>query len=88
MKEETWLVCGSRSKKDYSKFVQSRLGWILTIYREHMEKFRKPTLRIQLGAMGDAVIHEDNPDDPFWGKNGKDMLGKLLMQVRQEIRGE
>lgn len=39
----------------------------------------------KLLATGDAVIHEDSPHDMFWGKKGQDMLGKLLMQVREEL---
>ena len=38
---------------------------------------------------GDAVLHEDNPEDFYWGigdGSGVSMLGKLLMQVREEIR--
>jgi len=51
-------------------------------------KFTNPKLRERLLATGDAVLHEDNPDDPYWGLgdgSGKSMLGKLLMQVREEI---
>ena len=38
---------------------------------------------------GTAILHEDNTDDPFWGMgdgSGESWLGKLLMQVRDEIR--
>jgi ribA/ribD-fused uncharacterized protein len=35
---------------------------------------------------GDAEIHEDSQTDMFWGKKGKDHLGKLLMHVRNELR--
>jgi ribA/ribD-fused uncharacterized protein len=51
-------------------------------------KFSDPKLREQLLATGDAVLHENNPDDPYWGigdGTGKSMLGMLLMQVRQEL---
>ena len=51
-------------------------------------KFKDPELRQKLLDTGDAVLHEDSPSDIFWGKKGKDMLGKLLMQVRDEIRGK
>ena len=48
-------------------------------------------LKQKLLATGDAILHEDSPTDMFWGKGrpnkkGKDMLGKLLMTVRKEIR--
>jgi len=48
-------------------------------------KFKNPELRDKLIATDDAVLHEDSRTDMFWGKKGKDMLGKLLMQVRKEI---
>ena len=39
----------------------------------------------------DAALHEDSPWDKYWGYaagKGKDRLGKLLMQVREELRSE
>jgi len=35
---------------------------------------------------GNAIFHEDSPTDMIWGKKGQDMLGRLLCQVREEIR--
>ncbi len=49
-------------------------------------KFADPHLRNRLLDTGDAILHEDSPTDMFWGKKGKDHLGRLLMQVRDEIR--
>lgn len=43
-------------------------------------------LKQKLLATGDATLHENSPTDRFWGKKGKDMLGRLLMTVRKEIR--
>ena len=40
----------------------------------------------KLLATGKVALHEDSPTDMYWGKKGKDMLGKLLMQVREELR--
>jgi ribA/ribD-fused uncharacterized protein len=51
-------------------------------------KFKNTILRIKLLQTGNDILHEDSPTDMFWGKKGKDMLGKLLMQVRDEIRKE
>lgn len=49
-----------------------------------MAKFRQnPNLKKQLLETGDAILHEDSPDDLFWGVKGKDMLGKLLMELRE-----
>lgn len=43
-------------------------------------------LREKLIATGNATLHEDSPTDMFWGIKGKDMLGKLLMEVREKIK--
>lgn len=51
-------------------------------------KFSDPHLRNRLLATEDAILHEDSPSDMFWGKKGEDMLGRLLMQVRDEIKEE
>ena len=42
-------------------------------------------LNDKLISTGDSVIHEDSPTDMVWGILGEDMLGKLLMKVREEI---
>lgn len=51
-------------------------------------KFKNPELRKMLIDTGNAILHENSPTDMFWGIKGKDMLGKLLMQVREEIKNE
>ena len=48
-----------------------------------------PDLQEKLLATGNAILHEDSPWDKYWGYakgKGLDMLGKLLYQVRAEIR--
>ena len=45
-------------------------------------------LKQMLIDTGTAIIHEDAPRDMFWGKKGKDMLGKLLMVVREELKND
>lgn len=53
-------------------------------------KFRKTALAKKLLATGNAELIEGNWwGDTFWGVckgQGKNMLGKLLMQVRAELR--
>ncbi len=52
-------------------------------------KFEDPNLRLMLDWTGDAILIEDSPTDMFWGgklPNSKNMLGKLLMHVREENR--
>lgn len=51
------------------------------------------TYPIHLGTAlletGNAILHEDNPEDFYWAiadGTGISMLGKLLMQVREEIK--
>ncbi len=48
--------------------------------------FQNKELREKILATDDAVFHEDSPTDMIWGKKGQDMLGRLLCQVRDEIR--
>lgn len=54
------------------------------------EKFlRYPGLAKLLLNTGDANLHENSPWDKYWGYvkgEGLDRLGKLLMQVREELR--
>ena len=45
-------------------------------------------LKQMLLDTGNAILHENSPTDMFWGKKGKDMLGILLMQVRDELRND
>jgi hypothetical protein len=53
-----------------------------------LARFRNvEALKHRLLATGDAALYEDT-DDPFWGYKGKNMLGKLLMEAREQIRAE
>lgn len=55
-----------------------------------VQKFKDPSLRKQLLATGTIELVEDNKwGDKFWGRcngKGKNMLGKILMDVREKIR--
>lgn len=57
-------------------------------------KFQEPRLRAMLEATGDAELLEGNSwNDTFWGVNfrtghGKNHLGKILMEVREDNRVE
>lgn len=50
---------------------------------------QNPELALRLAETGDAVLIEDSKSDAFWGVGrkgaGKNMLGKLLEQLRAEI---
>ncbi|MBD1920772.1 NADAR family protein [Microcoleus sp. FACHB-831] len=48
-------------------------------------------IREELLSTGDAEIVENSPSDRYWGcgadGSGKNMLGKILMEVREILRG-
>lgn len=53
-------------------------------------KFADPELKKMLLDTGDAILHENNLEDPFWGigdGTGDSWLGKLLMIIREECKG-
>ena len=55
-------------------------------------KFRQhPSLRTLLLSTADAYIVEHSRNDAYWGDggdgSGKNMLGRILMEVREELRG-
>lgn len=39
----------------------------------------------KLVATGNAVLAEDSPTDMYWGRLGSNMLGKLLMSLRDRL---
>ena len=59
------------------------------MYKVLKVKFSDPELREKLLGTKNAILIEDSKTDSFWaiGKSGKgkNMLGKLLMKVREEI---
>lgn len=71
-------------------------GWNgskVQVMRQVLEaKFKDPELRKMLLATGDAELVEGSKSDAFWGvgKNGRgrNTLGRLLMEVRGQIRVE
>lgn len=95
--EEQEMVRNLPSPRD-AKFAGShvtlRKGWIdrrnevmLTALRAKFTQHED--LREKLLSTGDAILHENSPWDKYWGYVGGiglDMLGKLLMQVREELR--
>jgi hypothetical protein len=61
------------------------------MYRAVMAKFTQyPKLRVLLLATGDAEIIEHTRNDSYWADGGdgtgRNQLGKILMQVREEMR--
>jgi len=87
---------GPGEAKRLGRQVSLRPGWeamkdgvMLDINRQ---KFRDPDLREKLLATGDAQLVEGNHwGDMYWGVvdgRGANRLGKILMQIRDEIRKE
>ena len=56
------------------------------------QKFQEPELKEKLLATGDEEIIEINTwNDTFWGQckgKGQNNLGKLLMKIREALRGQ
>mgnify|MGYP001302730896 CR=1 FL=1 len=68
-----------------------RAGWEEkkeeVMLRALREKFKQNgALKEKLLKTDQCELHEDSPHDMYWGVKGKDRLGKLLMQVRDELR--
>jgi len=75
------LRIGKEFRSDWENIkVEVMLKGLRAKFQQH------PELAQKLLATGNAVLHEDSPTDMFWGKKGRDLLGKLLMQVREELR--
>lgn len=83
------------------KLLQLREGWDdmkVSVMRDLLrKKFSDPKLRDKLLATGDNELIEGNTwHDQFWGvckcgghnEEGQNWLGRLLMEVRDEIRGD
>lgn len=84
--------------KENSKYIRYVNDWNkikVSVMRECLEcKFEEPTLREKLLSTGDQNLQEGNWwNDRFWGVDlnvnpnfGENMLGRLLMELRKEIR--
>lgn len=81
------------SAKEIGRKVRERVNWqeeqVGFMYRGLVAKYRQhPNLGDILLSTGDAPIHEQTAD-PIWGWNqgkGPDLLGQLLMTVRNQLR--
>lgn len=66
-----------------------KVGIMLDILRAKADQHEY--VRCKLLATGDRELVEDSWRDDFWGwgpnRDGKNMLGRLWMQVRSELRG-
>ena len=82
--------------KRFGRKIKLRADWEEVKRNEMLSvlrlKFQDPLLRIKLINTGDARLIEGNTwGDTYWGVcngQGQNVLGQLLMLVRDEIRGE
>lgn len=76
-------------RPDWNAVKVDRMRRVLRIKFDRCEQYE---LWRQLQATGDAELIEESKTDAFWGigkkGNGKNMLGKLLMELRSEQRSE
>jgi ribA/ribD-fused uncharacterized protein len=91
---ETSPMIAARMGRDRKKPMRSDWDAVKDdVMREAVRaKFRQhPELREVLLATGDATIAEHTENDAYWGDggdgSGMNMLGRILMEVREELRG-
>lgn len=96
-KEERALIREANTPaiaKQLGKKVTLRKDWedvkVDIMYNLLKQKFSIPEFKEQLLATGNAKLIEGNHwNDKFWGVcngEGRNMLGELLMQIREEIK--
>ena len=77
----SWDIVDNWSKKKIDR-----------MYKVLQAKFLDEELKEKLLETGDAVLIEESKTDAFWGigkkGTGKNMLGKLLMKIRNELKCE
>ena len=88
------MILGRNVKKGHEREFSDTRDFKLQLMLAGLRlKFQNPVLAKKLLDTGNAVLHEDDTDfwppekqDKFWGIVGEDWLGKLLMQVRDELQ--
>lgn len=101
-KEQNWILSASTpgEAKRRGQKVTVRPDWeeikvptMLALLREKFESFELRKLLLSTGHQ--EIIEGNKWHDNFWGvcncgrcKGGQNQLGKLLMQVREEIKGD
>lgn len=91
-RDQIWSMTAAKAKR-FGRKVTLRPDWDevkIDIMKELLvDKFQHPHLRDWLRATGTEELTEGNWwGDTFWGVcqgKGENMLGKLLMEVRQEL---
>lgn len=79
-----------RSKKLRKDWESVKVGIMRQALRA--KAAQNPSVKELLLSTGDSKIVEDSPKDWYWGcgsdGKGKNMLGRLWMEVREEIRSK
>lgn len=92
-----WEAKTPREARDLGQKVTLRSDWdqikVEAMYQCVLAKFlQHKDLRMKLMETGEEELIEDSPVDSFWGcgpdGNGKNFLGRTLMRVRSELKGE
>lgn len=95
--EMIWNLKTPREAQELGQKVKMRSDWDQVKDRVMfdccMAKFlQHPDLRAKLMATGDEEIVEQSPIDSYWGEGpdgkGQNRLGKTLMRIRDELKGE
>lgn len=94
---QIWEADTPRKARDLGQQVTLRSNWDKVkdevMYECVMAKFlQNAELRRELMKTDPEILIEDSPIDSYWGcgkdGTGKNMLGQILMRVRQELKGE
>jgi ribA/ribD-fused uncharacterized protein len=92
-----WIAKSARETRELGQKVTMRWDWD-TIKRQVMKEccfakfLQHADLRKQLMETGTEELIEDSPIDAWWGcgadGKGRNELGKVLMEIRETLRGE
>lgn len=100
LREEVRCAATPLAAKRLGRKLEIRGDWEELKYAVMCHGLRKkfdqhPDLKKVLVGTGDAEIYEDSPFDKIWGTGqrggvgtGQNLLGKALMQIREEYRSE
>jgi ribA/ribD-fused uncharacterized protein len=96
-KDEIWAAVKANDSRLLGQKVTMRPDWD-QIKRSVMKEcctakfLQHPELRKQLMETGDQELIEDSPVDWYWGigadGKGKNTLGQVLMEIREELKDE
>jgi ribA/ribD-fused uncharacterized protein len=95
MQEQIRLSIKGRDARDFGQTVALRPGWdakksAIMFRVQYLKYTQNAELSKLLLDTGDEEIEENAPWDSFWGSGkdglGKNMMGQLLMMVREMIR--